>query len=108
MEANKLERQAQSIARNLMDNKQFIDKVRAAARTKHNGTFAINSDKEYNDIQLLLADAYTALVEYGVQGKPINEENVDILLQCLTELKRLSDNEWLRWSGCFSHKPLAN
>lgn len=108
MEANKLERQAQAIASHLMNNKEFNNMVATTARTKHDGTFAINSDKEYNDIQLLLADAYSALVEYGVQGKPINEENVDIILQCLIELKRLSDNEWLRWSGCFSHKPLAN
>ena len=108
MEANKLEKQAQSLARHLMSEKDFNNKVAASARTKHDGTFAINSDKEYNDIQLLLADAYTALVAYNVQGKPLNEENVEILLQCLMELHRLSNHEWLRMSGCFSRKPLAN
>ena len=98
MEANKLEKQAQSLARHLMSDKDFNNKVAATART--------SSDKEYNAIQLLLVDAYTALVEYNVHGKPISEENTEILLQCLAELKRLSDNEWLRMSGCFSHKPL--
>lgn len=35
MEANKLEKQAQSLARHLMNDKQFIDKVSATA-TKRN------------------------------------------------------------------------
>ena len=35
MEANKLEKQAQSLARHLMSDKQFIDKV--ATATKRNG-----------------------------------------------------------------------
>ncbi len=109
MEANKqLEKQAETISIRLMNDVKFNNMVATTARTKHDGTFAINSDKEYNDIQLLLADAYTALVAYSVQGKPLNEENVEIILQCLTELKRLSDNEWLRMSGCFSRKPVAN
>ncbi len=98
MEATKLEKQAKMFAVYLMSDKRFNDMVSAAART--------SSDKEYNAIQLLLVDAYTALVEYNVHGKPISEENTEILLQCLAELKRLSDNEWLRMSGCFSHKPL--
>ncbi len=98
MEATKLEKQAKMFAEYLMSDKRFNDMVSAAART--------SSDKEYNAIQLLLVDAYTALVEYNVHGKPISEENTEILLQCLAELKRLSDNEWLRMSGCFSHKPL--
>lgn len=98
MEATRLEKQAKMFAEYLMSDKRFNDMVSAAART--------SSDKEYNAIQLLLVDAYTALVEYNVHGKPISEENTEILLQCLAELKRLSDNEWLRMSGCFSHKPL--
>lgn len=93
-----LSAQAETISRHLMNDEDFNNKVATAART--------SSDKEYNAIQLLLVDAYTALVEYNVHGKPISEENTEILLQCLAELKRLSDNEWLRMSGCFSHKPL--
>lgn len=101
MEAKKdLSAQAKTISLHLMNDKDFNDMVSAAART--------SSDKEHNAIQLLLVDAYTALVEYNVHGKPISEENTEILLQCLAELKRLSDNEWLRMSGCFSRKPLAN
>ncbi len=101
-----LSAQAQSLARHLMNNKQFIDKVSATARTKHDG-FAISSDQEYYQLQMLLCDAFNALANYNL-GKPISEENTEVLLQCLTELKRLSDNEWLRMSGCFSRKPLAN
>ena len=101
-----LSAQAEMIARHLMDDKQFIDKVSATARTKHDG-FAISSDQEYYQLQMLLCDAFNALANYNL-GKPISEENTEVLLQCLTELKRLSDNEWLRMSGCFSRKPLAN
>ena len=105
MEAKKdLSAQAETISRHLMNDKDFSDKVAATAR-KHDG-FAIGSDQEYCQLQMLLCDAFAALTGYSVQGKPINEENVDIILQCLAELKRLSDNEWLRLSGCFSHKPL--
>lgn len=71
------------------------------ASTRNDGAFAINSDEEYNNIQLLLADAYTALVEYNT-GKPINEENVDILFQCLAELHRLSGFELVRWADSVS------
>ena len=101
--------EAETIAIRLMNDVKFNNMVATAARTKHDGTFAINSDKEYNDIQLLLADAYAALVEYGVQGKPLNEENVEILLQCLTELHRLSNFEWVRWADSVSrNKKLVN
>lgn len=100
-----LSAQAQSLARHLMNNKQFIDKVSTTA-TKHDG-FAINSDKEFYQLQMLLCDAFNALANYSL-GKPISEEETEIIAQCLTELHRLSNHEWLRWSGCFSHKPLAN
>lgn len=106
MEANKLERQAQSIARHLMNNKQFIDKVQAAARIKLDG-FAISSDQEYYQLQMMLCDAFNALTGYSL-GKPISEEETEIIAQCLTELHRLSNHEWLRMSGCFSRKPVAN
>lgn len=67
------------------------------ASTRNDGAFAINSDEEYQNIQLLLADAYTALTEYNITGKPINEGDIDTILQCLTELHRLSGFEWVRW-----------
>ena len=105
MEANKLERQAQAISRHLMNDKEFIDKVSATA-TKHDG-FAINSDKEFYQLQMMLCDAFNALTGYSL-GKPISEEETEIIAQCLTELHRLSNHEWLRMSGCFSRKPLAN
>lgn len=100
-----LSAQAEMIASRLMGDKRFSDKVSATAR-KLDCTFAISSDQEYYQLQMLLCDAFNALTGYSVQGKPISEENTEILLQCLAELKRLSDNEWLRMSGCFSHKPL--
>ena len=94
------------IAGRLMSDKRFADKVAATARTKHDG-FAINSDKEFYQLQILLCDAFNALTGYSL-GKPISEEETEIIAQCLSELHRLSNHEWLRWSGCFSHKPLAN
>lgn len=107
MEANKLERQAQSIARHLMNNKQFIDKVRAAAIIKLDG-FAINSDKEFYQLQILLCDAFNALTGYSL-GKPISEEETEIIAQCLTELHRLSNFEWVRWADSVSrNKKLVN
>ena len=89
-----------------MSDKRFADKVAATARTKHDG-FAINSDKEFYQLQMMLCDAFNALTGYSL-GKPISEEETEIIAQCLSELHRLSNHEWLRWSGCFSHKPLAN
>jgi len=101
--------EAETIAKHLMDDKRFNDKVSAALSTKNDGAFAINSDEEYHNIQLLLADAYTALVEYNITGKPISEGNVDILFHCLTELHRLSGFEWVRWADSVSQsKRLAN
>ena len=106
MEAKKdLSAQAETISRHLMNDKDFSDKVAATAR-KHDG-FAINSDKEFYQLQMMLCDAFNALTGYSL-GKPISEEETEIIAQCLTELHRLSNHEWLRWSGCFSHKPLAN
>lgn len=99
--------QAEMVASRLMSDKRFSDKVSATAR-KHDGTFAINSDKEFYQLQMMLCDAFNALTGYSVQGKPISEEETDIIAQCLTELHRLSNHEWLRMSGCFSRKPLAN
>ncbi len=100
--------EAETIAKHLMDDKKFNDMVATAARTKHDGTFAISSDQEYYQLQMMLCDAFNALTGYSVQGKPISEEETDIIAQCLTELHRLSNHEWLRMSGCFSRKPLAN
>ena len=107
MEATKLEKQAKMFAEYLMSDKRFNDMVATAARTKHDGTFAINSDKEFYQLQMMLCDAFNALANYSL-GKPISEEETEIIAQCLTELHRLSNHEWLRWSGCFSHKTLAN
>ena len=106
MEANKLEKQAQSLARHLMSDKDFNNKVAATARTKHDG-FAISSDQEYYQLQIMLCDAFNALTGYSL-GKPISEEETEIIAQCLSALHRLSNHEWLRMSGCFSRKPLAN
>ena len=97
--------EAETIAKHLMNDKQFIDKVSATA-TKHDG-FALNSDKEFYQLQILLCDAFNALANYSL-GKPLSEEETEIITQCLTELHRLSNHEWLRMSGCFSRKPLAN
>lgn len=100
--------EAETIAKHLMDDRRFNDKV-AALSTKNDGAFAINSDEEYHNIQLLLADAYTALVKYNITGKPINEGDIEILFQCLTELHRLSGFEWVRWADSVSRsKRLAN
>lgn len=107
MEATKLEKQAKMFSVYLMNDKKFNDMVATAARTKHDGTFAINSDKEFYQLQMMLCDAFNALANYSL-GKPISEEETEIIAQCLTELHRLSNHEWLRWSGCFSHKTLAN
>ena len=107
MEATKLEKQAKMFAVYLMNDKKFNDMVATAARTKHDGTFAINSDKEFYQLQMMLCDAFNALANYSL-GKPISEEETEIIAQCLTELHRLSNHEWLRWSSCFSHKTLAN
>lgn len=108
MEAKKdLSAQAETISRHLMNDMKFNDMVATAARTKHDGTFAINSDKEFYQLQMMLCDAFNALTGYSL-GKPISEEETEVIAQCLTELHRLSNHEWLRWSGCFSHKPLAN
>ena len=108
MEANKqLEKQAQAIAFHLMNNKKFNDMVATAVRIKHEGTFAISSDQEYYQLQMMLCDAFNALTGYSL-GKPISEEETEIIAQCLMELHRLSNHEWLRMSGCFSRKPLAN
>lgn len=94
------------IACRLMSDKRFANKV-ATTATKHDGTFAINSDKEFYQLQMTLCDAFNALTGYNL-GKPISEEETEIIAQCLTELHRLSNHEWLRWNGCFSHKTLAN
>ena len=102
-----LSAQAEMIASRLMNDVKFNNMVATAARTKHDGTFAINSDKEYYQLQMLLCDAFNALANYSL-GKPITEEKTEIITQCLTELHRLSNHEWLRMSGCFSRKPLAN
>lgn len=102
-----LSAQAEMIASRLMNDKKFNDMVATAARTKHDGTFAINSDKEFYQLQMMLCDAFNALTGYSL-GKPISEEETEVIAQCLTELHRLSNHEWLRMSGCFSRKPLAN
>jgi hypothetical protein len=102
-----LSAQAEMITGRLMSDKRFADKVATTARTKHDGTFAINSDKEFYQLQMMLCDAFNALTGYSL-GKPISEEETEIIAQCLTELHRLSNHEWLRMSGCFSRNPLAN
>ncbi len=101
-----LSAQAEMIASRLMNDKRFADKVATTARTKHDG-FAISSDQEYYQLQMLLCDAFNALTGYSL-GKPISEEETEIIAQCLTELHRLANHEWLRMSGCFSRNPLAN
>ena len=101
-----LSAQAEMIASRIMNDKKFNDMV-ATAATKHDGTFAINSDKEFYQLQMMLCDAFNALTGYSL-GKPISEEETEVIAQCLTELHRLSNHEWLRMSGCFSRKPLAN
>lgn len=96
------------IASRLMNDKKFNDTVATAARTKHDGTFAISSDQEYYQLQMLLCDAYNALTGYRL-GKPISEEETEIIAQCLTELHRLSNFEWVRWADSVSrNKKLVN
>lgn len=108
MEANKqLEKQAETIGIRLMNDVKFNNMVATAARTKHEGTFAISSDQEYYQLHMMLCDAFNALTGYSL-GKPISEEETEIIAQCLMELHRLSNHEWLRMSGCFSRKPLVN
>lgn len=86
---------AQTAARILMNNKEFTDKVAEVANSK----YAIIGDHQFNVIQGMVADAFTALSEHELFGRPFKDEEIDVLTQCLGQLNRLATFEWSRWAN---------